>query len=58
MNQLGGRIMVVVEKYAKDHGYTMILDVGSPQTPVLYRADSIDITKEVIDLYDKSTAPK
>ncbi len=27
-----------------------------PQTPVLYASPSIDITKEIIELYDKSTA--
>ena len=63
MNQLGGRIMAVVDKYAKDNGYTLILDVSNPQTPVLYASNTIDITKDIIDLYDKnapvgaSTAP-
>ncbi len=63
MSQLGGRIMAVVDKYAKDNGYTLILDVSNPQTPVLYASNTIDITKDIIDLYDKnapagaSTAP-
>ena len=34
----------------------MVVDVSSPQTPVLYASPSIDITKEIIELYDKSTA--
>jgi outer membrane protein len=54
MNELGGRIMAVIDKYAKDNGYTLILDVSSPQTPVLYASNAIDITKEIIDLYDKN----
>jgi outer membrane protein len=54
MNELGGRIMAVVDKYAKDNGYTLILDVSSPQTPVLYASSTIDITKEIIELYDKN----
>ena len=63
MNQLGGRIMQVIDKYAKDNGYTLILDVSNPQTPVLYASNTIDVTREIIDLYDKnapaaaSTAP-
>lgn len=55
MNQLGGRIMAVVDKYAKDSGYTLILDVSNPQTPVLYASNTIDITKDIIDLYDKNS---
>jgi outer membrane protein len=54
MNELGGRIMAVLDKYAKDNGYTVIVDVSSPQTPVLWRAESIDVTKEVIEMYDKN----
>jgi outer membrane protein len=53
MQQLGQRIMAVIDKYAKDNGYALILDVSSPQTPVLYAANGIEITKEIIDLYDK-----
>ncbi len=54
--QLGQKILAVIERYAKDNGYTMVVDVGSQNTPVIYASPSIDITKEVIELYDKSTA--
>lgn len=54
MQELGGRIMAVVDKYAKDNGYALILDVSNPQAPVVFAASSIDITREVIDLYDKN----
>ena len=54
MNELGGRLMTVIDKYAKDNGYTLILDVSSPQTPIMYASNTIDITKDIIDLYDKN----
>lgn len=54
---LGQRMMAVIEKYAKDNGYTMILDVGNPNTPVLYASSGIDITQDIVSLYDKSPAP-
>ena len=53
---LGQRMMAVIEKYAKDNGYTMILDVSSPNTPVLYASSGIDITQDIVALYDKSSA--
>ena len=53
MNELGGGIMAVIDKYAKDNGYVLVLDISSPQTPVVYRSDSIEITKAIIELYDK-----
>jgi outer membrane protein len=54
MQELGQRIMAVIEKYAKDNGYAVILDVSSQQTPVLYAANGIDITQDIIALYDKN----
>ncbi len=53
---LGGRMMAVIEKYAKDNGYSMILDVSNPNTPVLYASSGIDITQDIVSLYDKSPA--
>ena len=53
---LGQRIMAVIEKYAKDNGYTMILDDSNPNTPLLYASSSIDITQDIVGLYDKSSA--
>jgi len=54
MQELGQRIVAVIDKYAKDNGYALILDVSSQQTPVLYATNSIDITQDIIALYDKN----
>jgi outer membrane protein len=54
LQELGQRMMAIIDKYAKENGYNLILDVSSPQTPVLYASNAIDITKEIIDLYDKN----
>ncbi len=54
MQDLGSKMMAVVTKYAQDNAYTLILDVSSPQTPVLYAATGIDITQDIIGLYDKN----
>jgi len=31
----------------------VILDVSNPNTPVMYVSNSVDVTREIIDLYDK-----
>jgi len=51
---LGEKIMAVIYKYAQDNGYSVILDISSPQTPVLYAANSVDITNDIVALYDKN----
>jgi outer membrane protein len=59
IDELGQKMMQVIDKYAQTNGYSVILDVSNPNTPVLYASNTVDITKDIIDLYDKSapTAP-
>jgi len=52
MQELGGRVYAVLQKYGKEKGYTLILDVSSEQTPVLYAPD--DLTEEIVKLYDQN----
>ncbi|MBL8174932.1 MAG: OmpH family outer membrane protein [Bryobacterales bacterium] len=52
--ELGGKMMSVIDKYAKERSYSLILDVSSQQTPVLYAANEVDITKDIIEAYDKN----
>lgn len=52
INEVGGRLMQVIDKFARDNSYTLILDVSSQQTPVLYIANGIDVTQEIVKLYD------
>ena len=56
LQQLAQKMTAVIERYAHDHGYTMVVDVSSPQSPILFASTSIDITKDIIDLYDQSSA--
>ena len=54
MQELGAKMMKVLDKYAADNGYAVIIDVSNPQTDVLWRATSSDITADIIALYDKA----
>jgi outer membrane protein len=55
LQQLSQKIVAVIDKYSRDHGFALVVDVSSPQSPVLYAATGIDITKEIIELYDQSS---
>ncbi len=54
MQELGQKMMAIIDKYAKEHAYALVLDVSSQQTPVLYAANGIDITPDIIALYDRT----
>ena len=55
MDELGGKMMAVLNKYASDNGYVLVIDVSNPQTPVLFASNTIDITRDIIALYDKNS---
>jgi outer membrane protein len=52
VNRLGQKMMVTLDKYAKANGYSVILDVSSETTPVLWALPSANITKEVVEAYN------
>jgi len=54
LDELGQKMMQVIDKYAVSNSYAVIIDVSNPQTPVLYASNAVDITKDIIELYDKS----
>ncbi|MGC2657786.1 MAG: OmpH family outer membrane protein [Bryobacteraceae bacterium] len=56
LQSLAQRLYAVVEKFAKDNGYTMIIDVSAQNTPVLYASSGVDITQDIIALYDKTSS--
>lgn len=56
VRELSEKMMPIIDKYAQEKGFSVILDVSNPQTPVIYASNTVDITKDIIELYDK-TAP-
>ena len=54
VNRIGRKLVDVLNKYAKDNSYSIILDDSSQQTPVLFAANPIDVTQDIIRLYDQS----
>ena len=58
LQQLGQKILAVVQRYAHDNSCTMVVDVGAGTSPVLYVSASIDITQEIVEQYDRSAAPE
>lgn len=52
LNRLGKKMLDVLEKYAKDNGYSVVMDVSNPQTPVLYANPGTNITKPLIEAFN------
>ncbi len=57
-SSLAAKVYDVMEGYAKQHDYTLVLDISQQQSPVLYATAATNITKAVIDAYNaKSGIP-
>jgi len=52
VNRIGGKMMDVLDKYAKTNAYALILDVSSQTSPVLWAGASTDVTKAIVDQYN------
>ena len=52
LNRLGKKMLDVLEKYARDNGYAVVMDVSNPQTPVLYANPGTNITRALIEAYN------
>jgi outer membrane protein len=52
MRELGQKMVKVIDQYASAHSYALVID-GS-QVPVYYAAKGVDITPEIVKLYDSS----
>ncbi len=53
--ELFTKMQVVIDKYARDNGFAVILDISSQESPVVYISNSVDITNDIIALYDKNS---
>ncbi|HVZ82506.1 MAG TPA: OmpH family outer membrane protein [Terracidiphilus sp.] len=58
-NTVATKVGAVLDDYAKQHNYTVVLDAGNPETQVvLYVGPGTDVTKAIIDAYNaKSGVP-
>jgi len=54
MNDLGQKILEVISKYSAQNSIALVVDVSNQQSPVLWADPSIDITNEIIKLYDQA----
>jgi len=53
LEELSGKMQVVIDKFAVANGYAVLLDVSNQNTNVIWISTAIDVTKDIIDLYDK-----
>jgi outer membrane protein len=48
--RIGQKMMKVISDYARQNGFTLVL--GSDQVPIYYAATEVDLTSQVVKIYD------
>ena len=54
VDRIGRKMMDVLDRYARENGYAIVLDSSSQNTPILYASNQIDVTQDIIRLYDQN----
>jgi outer membrane protein len=54
MQDLGNKLMAVLDQYAAQNGYAVVLDVSNQQSPVFWADASTVVTADIVKLYDQA----
>jgi len=51
---IGRKMLEVLDRYARENGFTAVLDTSAQGSPVVYGSSQSDITQEIVRLYDQA----
>jgi outer membrane protein len=54
VDTIGRKMFDIIDRYSKDNGYMIVLDTSAQGSPVVYGAAQLDITQDIVTLYDKA----
>jgi outer membrane protein len=54
MQSMAGKMGDLIKSYATQNGFAVVLDVSAENTPVLWAAQSSNITADIVKLYDEA----
>ena len=54
VDRIGRKIVDVLDRYSRENGYSVVLDSSAQNTPILYASNQIDMTQDIIRLYDQA----
>jgi outer membrane protein len=54
VDTIGQKMMRIIDRYASENGYSVVLDTSSQTSPVLFATNSVDITNAIIRLFNET----
>jgi outer membrane protein len=58
VDTIGRKMFDIIDRYSRDNGYAVILDTSAQGSPVVYGAAQLDVTQDIVGLYDKAYPAK
>ncbi len=53
-DRIGRKMVDVLDRYARENGFIVMLDSSAQNTPILFVSPNIDVTQDIIRLYDNA----
>jgi outer membrane protein len=53
VDRIGRKMMEVLDRYARENGFVAVFDSSAQNSPIIYASNNVDITQDVIRLYDQ-----
>ena len=54
IDNIGRKMLDVLDRYSRENGYTVVFDTSAQGSPVVYGSSQIDVTQEIVRLYDQA----
>jgi outer membrane protein len=54
IDRIGRKMIDVLDRYSRENGFVAVFDSSAQNSPLLYKSASIDLTQEVVRLYDQA----
>jgi len=54
VDRIGRKMMDVLDRYARENGIIAVFDSSAQNSPILFASTNIDITQDIVKLYDQA----
>jgi outer membrane protein len=54
LERIGRKMVDVLDRYARENGFSVVLDTSGQNSPILYASNQVDVTQDIIRLYDQA----
>ncbi len=56
--RIGRKMVDVLDRYSRENGYSVVFDTSAQNSPVIYGSSQIELTQDIIRLYDQANPVK